>query len=130
MGTGGGGGGGEYGNHADDRAGGSSRARGNGFIDRRYTDVRIDGYDGSNAASSAGGNVRLEDYIVVKGKKGGKKGRGGDIDDGGVVPGEGETGMEREDGEALGQETSVCPVCGEFEGDEAAVSHHVNGHFE
>ena len=25
---------------------------------------------------------------------------------------------------------SKCPVCGEFEGDEAAVSHHVNAHFE
>jgi hypothetical protein len=31
--------------------------------------------------------------------------------------------------EAPGQ-LSTCPVCGEFEGDEAAVSHHVNGHFE
>jgi len=27
-------------------------------------------------------------------------------------------------------ETRVCPVCGEFEGDEAAVSHHVAGHFD
>lgn len=25
---------------------------------------------------------------------------------------------------------STCPVCGEFEGDEIAVSHHVNSHFE
>jgi hypothetical protein len=25
---------------------------------------------------------------------------------------------------------SKCPVCGEFEGDEAAVSHHVDTHFE
>jgi pentatricopeptide repeat protein len=24
----------------------------------------------------------------------------------------------------------TCPVCGEFEGDEVAVSHHVNGHFD
>ncbi|RDW93682.1 YwbE family protein [Aspergillus mulundensis] len=24
----------------------------------------------------------------------------------------------------------VCPVCGDFEGDEAAVAHHVAGHFE
>jgi hypothetical protein len=24
----------------------------------------------------------------------------------------------------------ICPVCGEFEGDEAAVSHHVNTHFD
>lgn len=26
--------------------------------------------------------------------------------------------------------TATCPVCGEFEGDEAAVSHHVAGHFD
>lgn len=26
-------------------------------------------------------------------------------------------------------ELSVCPVCGDFEGDEAAVAHHVAGHF-
>jgi uncharacterized repeat protein (TIGR03833 family) len=25
--------------------------------------------------------------------------------------------------------TQLCPVCGEFEGDETAVSHHVNSHF-
>jgi uncharacterized repeat protein (TIGR03833 family) len=25
---------------------------------------------------------------------------------------------------------STCPVCGEFEGDEVAVSHHVNSHFD
>jgi len=25
---------------------------------------------------------------------------------------------------------STCPVCNEFEGDEAAVSHHVNSHFD
>jgi len=26
-------------------------------------------------------------------------------------------------------EVAVCPVCGEFEGDETAVAHHVEGHF-
>ncbi|PVH81847.1 hypothetical protein DL98DRAFT_416096 [Cadophora sp. DSE1049] len=25
--------------------------------------------------------------------------------------------------------TTLCPVCGEFEGDEVALAHHVNGHF-
>jgi len=30
----------------------------------------------------------------------------------------------------LGSATQVCPVCGEFEGDEAAVSHHVAKHFD
>jgi len=27
-------------------------------------------------------------------------------------------------------EVQVCPVCGQFEGDEAAVSHHVGSHFD
>jgi len=31
---------------------------------------------------------------------------------------------------AVGSATQVCPVCGEFEGDEAAVSHHVAEHFD
>jgi hypothetical protein len=29
-----------------------------------------------------------------------------------------------------GVEVATCPVCGEFEGDEAAVAHHVEQHFE
>jgi hypothetical protein len=28
-----------------------------------------------------------------------------------------------------GGELAVCPVCGEFEGDERAVAFHVEGHF-
>ena len=31
---------------------------------------------------------------------------------------------------AGGSTTQVCPVCGEFEGDEVAVSHHVATHFD
>ena len=31
---------------------------------------------------------------------------------------------------ATSGEVSTCPVCGDFEGDEAAVSHHVAGHFD
>jgi hypothetical protein len=27
------------------------------------------------------------------------------------------------------EEIATCPVCGEFEGDESAVAHHVEGHF-
>lgn len=29
----------------------------------------------------------------------------------------------------VSQEMAVCPVCGEFEGDEQAVAHHVEEHF-
>ncbi|KAH7046728.1 hypothetical protein B0J12DRAFT_576209 [Macrophomina phaseolina] len=31
---------------------------------------------------------------------------------------------------ALSSATQVCPVCNQFEGDESAVAHHVNSHFE
>lgn len=31
---------------------------------------------------------------------------------------------------ATATETTTCPVCGDFEGDEAAVSHHVSSHFD
>lgn len=31
---------------------------------------------------------------------------------------------------AVQDEVATCPVCGEFEGDESAVAHHVESHFE
>lgn len=37
---------------------------------------------------------------------------------------------EHNQGPPAPQETATCPVCGAFEGDEAAVSHHVASHFE
>jgi len=33
------------------------------------------------------------------------------------------------DADVSGVEVATCPVCGEFEGDEAAVAHHVEEHF-
>ncbi|KAK0724080.1 hypothetical protein B0H67DRAFT_640651 [Lasiosphaeris hirsuta] len=40
-------------------------------------------------------------------------------------------GRGRAGGEGTGGEEALsCPVCGEFEGDEAAVAHHVAGHFD
>jgi hypothetical protein len=30
---------------------------------------------------------------------------------------------------SAGEEVATCPVCGEFEGDESAVAHHVESHF-
>ena len=33
------------------------------------------------------------------------------------------------DADVRGVEVATCPVCGEFEGDEAAVAHHVEEHF-
>ena len=40
--------------------------------------------------------------------------------------GNGGRGRAKSEGAA---EVATCPVCGKFEGDEAAVAHHVEGHF-
>lgn len=36
----------------------------------------------------------------------------------------------RSTGEVFKSAMSTYPVCGDFEGDEMAVAHHVSGHFE
>lgn len=41
-----------------------------------------------------------------------------------------ETGERANATSSASGETLTCPVCGDFEGDEAAVSHHVSGHFD
>lgn len=77
----------------------------------RYADYRVEAPDEPDAA-----NLSLADYVVVKGQGKGKK-----------------KGKAREavrDEPASNAATSSCPVCGEFEGDEAAVAHHVNEHFD
>ncbi|PQE28384.1 Major facilitator superfamily domain general substrate transporter protein [Rutstroemia sp. NJR-2017a BBW] len=117
------------------------RGRGGGFLDRRYGDFRQD----EIAEPAADAGVSLEDYVVVKGRGKGKKGGRRGSADPGVEGGSGERveggGLEEGNGEEM-RDTgtaasagftsamSVCPVCGEFEGDEMAVAHHVNGHFE
>lgn len=115
---------------------GRGRGRGGSFLDRRYTDFRNDGYDESAAANNGVG-ASLEDYIVVKDKRKGRGKGGARVGDsvgnqdevcGGDDAGELSQMGGRE--EAFTSEMSVCPVCGEFEGDEMAVAHHVNGHFE
>lgn len=77
----------------------------------RYRDVRLD--DEMEKPPEA---LDLAAYIKpAKAKKGAKK-------------------KVEEDAEevAAGQEssTTTCPVCGEFEGDESAVNHHVATHFD
>ncbi|CAD6443779.1 d278b8d2-3d16-47a1-8a33-c7edab118cec-CDS [Sclerotinia trifoliorum] len=91
----------------------------------------------------------LEDYIVVKGNQKGKgKGKKGskvvedlekvdgnegdnrDEEDEERKDGDGEAGEERSSDQIFKSVLSICPVCGEFEGDEVAVAHHVNGHFD
>ncbi|TGO14476.1 hypothetical protein BTUL_0052g00140 [Botrytis tulipae] len=117
----------------DERMGGLRRGGGRGG--KTYSDFRTDGYDESSAASTSAG-ASLEDYIVVKGNRKGKKSTTEEnkIGEGGVMEPE-ESGRnyeeevleERSTGEVFKSAMSTCPVCGEFEGDEIAVAHHVNG---
>ncbi|KAF7953477.1 uncharacterized protein EAE97_000876 [Botrytis byssoidea] len=120
----------------DERTGGMWRGGGSGG--KTYSDFRTDGYDASSAASTSAGAC-LEDYIVVKGNRKGKKSTAEEnrFNEGSIMEQE-ESGRNDEEEVLEGRSTgdvfksamSTCPVCGEFEGDEIAVAHHVNGHFE
>ncbi|TGO70446.1 hypothetical protein BELL_0724g00010 [Botrytis elliptica] len=111
--------------------------RGGGRGGKIYSDFRTDGYDESSAASTGAG-ASLEDYIVVKGNRKGKKSTAEEkkiSERGTMEPEENckndeEVLEERSTGDVFKIAMSTCPVCGEFEGDEMAVAHHVNGHFE
>lgn len=69
----------------------------------------------------------------AKNKRGGKRGGGSAGNTGMAVDEDGTSSTVNEavsgDGVEAETETSLCPVCGEFEGDAAAVAHHVAGHF-
>ena len=98
------------------RAVGEAVARRQGEVGAvKYSDFRFDGGEAPEREE-----VGLMNYVVTKqkGKKKGKKsGNGGDK---GAM----------EEGHENMADLSKCPVCGEFEGDEAAVAHHVAGHFD
>ncbi|THV46893.1 hypothetical protein BGAL_0352g00140 [Botrytis galanthina] len=120
----------------DERTGSMRRGGGRGV--KTYSDFRTDGYDESSAASTSAG-ASLEDYIVVKGNRKGKKSTSEEnkISEGSIMEqeesgrnDEEEVSEERPTGDVFKSAMSTCPVCGEFEGDEMAVAHHVNGHFE
>ena len=93
---------------------------GNAFVAApRYSDFRVDAPD-----EPASQGLSLEDYVVtkkVKGKGQPKKDRQA-------------TSTSHEESTTSNSDvasaTSVCPVCGIFEGDEMAVAHHVNTHFD
>jgi hypothetical protein len=98
----------------------TTSGRTGGFPSRRYSDFRIDEPD---EPPSAG--LSLADYIVTKAKgKGRQKLNASDLE-GDLAEGD----ISASFSNAPIVETK-CPVCGEFEGDEAAVAHHVNEHFE
>ncbi len=75
-----------------------------GTIQVKYSDYRVDSPDEPPETDAS-----LLDYIVVKQPKKKNKGKG-----------------KKNLGEsAAGDATVKCPLCGEFEGDAAAVAHHV-----
>lgn len=91
-------------------------SRGSGFLASRYTDARLDQELEAPVAENS-----LEDYIKVKKPK--KKGKGAKAVE------EPSQATEATGAEDVKQVVVSCPVCGEFEGDEAAVAHHVEMHF-
>jgi hypothetical protein len=95
-----------------------------GFTGRRYGDFRLEEPD---ELPSAG--LSLFDYVVTKSKRRGRQKKQNDMD-----PDAAEQEVN-EDGNSMVASDSTttvakCPVCGEFEGDEVAVAHHVNTHFD
>ncbi|CAG7939929.1 unnamed protein product [Penicillium salamii] len=100
--------------------GGDVSGKGNRFASR---DMRLDGPEEPEAEP-----LGLDMYIrPAKGKKKGeKKGKKTQV-------GQSEEPERREDainaGPAQKSGSLKCPVCGDFEGDEAAVAHHVAAHF-
>jgi uncharacterized repeat protein (TIGR03833 family) len=83
----------------------------------KYQDFRYDGYEAPEREEA-----NLEDYVVFKTKVKGKKGKKKIEDQEAIAEAQGET--------SASTMTIACPMCGDFDGDEAAVAHHVEGHFE
>ncbi|EPE27689.1 hypothetical protein GLAREA_04480 [Glarea lozoyensis ATCC 20868] len=91
-----------------------------GFTHRKYGDYRIDVPD-----EPPSNELSLSDYVVVKTAKKGK-GKKKSTEETDAVINDGDSTTLS----APALVTSKCPVCGDFEGDEAAVAHHVNEHFD
>lgn len=99
--------------------GGSSR--GGGYrserLQNRYTDMRLD-----EAAEQPPEQLDLMAFVKQpKQKKRGAKAL--------LKPETESQEVAAASGEVGSAKTATCPVCGIFEGDEAAVAHHVEGHF-
>ena len=115
-----------------DGGGASAGARGyvSERLNSRYTDMRAD-----EAAEQPPEQLDLMAFVKPakqkkRGSKASKAGVAGDLGAGGEHAARAtgtETKTETGTPSAL---VSTCPVCGVFEGDEAAVAHHVEGHFD
>ena len=95
-----------------------------GFNGIRYGDFRLEEPD---EPPSAG--LSLSDYVVTKPKRRGRQKKQNDMDLDAAkkeVNGGGHSMVASD----LSTTVAKCPVCGEFEGDEVAVAHHVNTHFD
>jgi uncharacterized repeat protein (TIGR03833 family) len=92
-----------------------------GFSGRRYGDFRTDEPD-----EPLNAGLSLADYVVTKAKGKGRQKKQNALGPEGDLGEDEDTNIPSDDPVT----SSKCPVCGEFEGDEAAVAHHVNGHFE
>ncbi|CZR59519.1 uncharacterized protein PAC_09411 [Phialocephala subalpina] len=91
----------------------------------RYSDFRTDGGEEPGREE-----VNLLDFVVRKGQKKGKGRKPNGTTDERQEHEEAEEQLDESlGGLTLSAQTVTCPVCGEFEGDEAAVAHHVDAHF-
>ncbi|KAH6844503.1 hypothetical protein B0I37DRAFT_164511 [Chaetomium sp. MPI-CAGE-AT-0009] len=92
--------------------------------ERHFTDVRLD-----QAPPPSAQPVGLDAYIKPAKKRG--KGKGPRN-----TAAEAATGNNRleaavhADQSSPEEQESICPVCGDFRGDEAALTHHVQSHFD
>ncbi|KAK1621973.1 hypothetical protein BDP81DRAFT_466453 [Colletotrichum phormii] len=91
-----------------------------GYGDSRRPPRRGGGRRQDAEAELPSAQVGLEAYIRPAKQKNGGRGRAA-VNSGAQV---------QEAAPAVTSEIVTCPVCGEFEGDAAAVEHHVAGHFD
>lgn len=92
---------------------------------RHIADARLD-----QAPPSSTQLVGLDAYIKPARKRGkGKRGAGNTTTQSAAGNNELEAAAHAGQSSPEGQE-SICPVCGDFRGDEAALTHHVQSHFD
>ncbi|CCU74457.1 hypothetical protein BGHDH14_bgh00363 [Blumeria hordei DH14] len=89
----------------------------------QVSDFRLDGFDEPKQVTAS-----LDDYMVVKKNK--NKGKPRKPRKNSISGEDQDHGSSKEAQFTPGDETPSCPVCGDFDGDELALIHHVNSHFE